>query len=100
MFCLDIYIYIVCKISFADYRFSQIPTNGAGLIEYRCHPFWSQKYCPSHDYDETARCCSCERLEVKLIYVIYIYIFVDDLLMRPLNYEVPECEIHITGRWA
>ncbi|CAL5349931.1 unnamed protein product [Camellia sinensis] len=41
----------------------QIPTNGAGLIEYRCHPFWSQKYCPSHEYDNTARCCSCERLE-------------------------------------
>ncbi|XP_019151542.1 PREDICTED: protein DA1-related 2-like isoform X2 [Ipomoea nil] len=40
-----------------------IPTNGAGLIEYRCHPFWSQKYCPSHERDVTARCCSCERLE-------------------------------------
>lgn len=40
-----------------------IPTNGAGLIEYKCHPFWSQKYCPSHEYDNTAQCCSCERLE-------------------------------------
>ncbi|GKU92018.1 hypothetical protein SLEP1_g5804 [Rubroshorea leprosula] len=40
-----------------------IPTNGAGLIEYRCHPFWLQKYCPSHEHDNTARCCSCERLE-------------------------------------
>ncbi|XP_010533361.1 PREDICTED: protein DA1-related 2 [Tarenaya hassleriana] len=40
-----------------------IPTNEAGLIEYRCHPFWNQKYCPSHEYDNTARCCSCERLE-------------------------------------
>ncbi|XP_030534465.1 protein DA1-related 2 isoform X1 [Rhodamnia argentea] len=40
-----------------------IPANGAGLIEYRCHPFWSQKYCPSHEHDNTARCCSCERLE-------------------------------------
>ncbi|CAF1808329.1 BnaC04g05580D [Brassica napus] len=40
-----------------------IPTNDAGLIEYRCHPFWNQKYCPSHEYDKTARCCSCERLE-------------------------------------
>lgn len=40
-----------------------IPTNGAGLIEYRYHPFWSQKYCPSHEHDNTARCCSCERLE-------------------------------------
>ncbi|XP_028776172.1 protein DA1-related 2 isoform X2 [Neltuma alba] len=43
------------------YRF--IPINAAGLIEYRCHPFWSQKYCPAHEYDDTARCCSCERLE-------------------------------------
>ncbi|GAB2299712.1 Protein DA1- 2 [Dionaea muscipula] len=40
-----------------------IPTNAAGLIEYRCHPFWSQKYCPSHEHDNTGRCCSCERLE-------------------------------------
>ncbi|KAL7586533.1 hypothetical protein Lser_V15G36182 [Lactuca serriola] len=43
--------------------FQFIPTNGAGLIEYRCHPFWSQKYCPAHEHDNTARCCSCERLE-------------------------------------
>jgi len=40
----------------------QIPINAAGLIEYRCHPYWNQKYCPSHEYDNTARCCSCERL--------------------------------------
>ncbi|KAD2805146.1 hypothetical protein E3N88_38523 [Mikania micrantha] len=43
--------------------FQYIPTNEAGLIEYRCHPFWSQKYCPAHEHDNTARCCSCERLE-------------------------------------
>ncbi|KAL6572633.1 hypothetical protein OROMI_013591 [Orobanche minor] len=40
-----------------------IPTNEAGLIEYRAHPFWSQKYCPSHEHDGTPRCCSCERME-------------------------------------
>ncbi|KAJ4844868.1 Protein DA1- 1 [Turnera subulata] len=40
-----------------------IPTNGAGLIEYRAHPFWHQKYCPSHERDGTPRCCSCERME-------------------------------------
>ncbi|KAL8476028.1 hypothetical protein ACS0TY_028628 [Phlomoides rotata] len=40
-----------------------IPTNGAGLIEYRAHPFWHQKYCPSHEHDGTPRCCSCERME-------------------------------------
>ncbi|GER42650.1 hypothetical protein STAS_19451 [Striga asiatica] len=40
-----------------------IPTNAAGLIEYRAHPFWSQKYCPRHEHDGTPRCCSCERME-------------------------------------
>ncbi|KZV20211.1 hypothetical protein F511_01068 [Dorcoceras hygrometricum] len=40
-----------------------IRTNAAGLIEYRAHPFWSQKYCPSHEHDGTPRCCSCERME-------------------------------------
>jgi hypothetical protein len=41
-----------------------IPTNRDGLIEYRAHPFWMQKYCPSHEDDGTPRCCSCERMEV------------------------------------
>nr|CAB3469620.1 unnamed protein product [Digitaria exilis] len=41
----------------------QIPTNMNGLIEYRAHPFWLQKYCPSHEVDGTPRCCSCERME-------------------------------------
>ncbi|XP_020086974.1 protein DA1-related 2 isoform X1 [Ananas comosus] len=40
-----------------------IPTNRSGLIEYRAHPFWGQKYCPSHEHDDTPRCCSCERME-------------------------------------
>lgn len=40
-----------------------IPTNTAGLIEYRAHPFWVQKYCPFHEHDGTPRCCSCERME-------------------------------------
>ena len=42
----------------------QIPPNSAGLIEYRAHPFWLQKYCPSHERDGTPRCCSCQRMEV------------------------------------
>lgn len=42
---------------------SFIPTNADGLIEYRAHPFWNQKYCPSHEHDRTPRCCSCERME-------------------------------------
>lgn len=48
----------------------QIPTNASGLIEYRAHPFWHQKYCPSHEVDGTPRCCSCERMEVGLEYLI------------------------------
>ncbi|KAK2994807.1 hypothetical protein RJ640_021039 [Escallonia rubra] len=40
-----------------------IPTNAAGIIEYRAHPFWAQKYCPFHEHDGTPRCCSCERME-------------------------------------
>ncbi|KAG2319708.1 hypothetical protein Bca52824_012921 [Brassica carinata] len=47
-----------------------IPTNLAGLIEYRAHPFWVQKYCPSHEHDATPRCCSCERMEPRnMVYV-------------------------------
>ncbi|MQL75984.1 hypothetical protein Taro_008354, partial [Colocasia esculenta] len=42
-----------------------IPTNMAGLIEYRAHPFWNQKYCPSHELDGTPQCCSCERMETR-----------------------------------
>ncbi|GBG60971.1 hypothetical protein CBR_g18569 [Chara braunii] len=42
-----------------------IPANMYGLIEYRSHPFWSDKYCPSHENDGTPRCCGCERLEAR-----------------------------------
>nr|XP_043608508.1 protein DA1-related 1-like [Erigeron canadensis] len=44
---------------------SFIPANARGLIEYRAHPFWIQKYCPSHEHDRTPRCCSCERMEAR-----------------------------------
>ncbi|KAL6504664.1 hypothetical protein OROHE_023422 [Orobanche hederae] len=40
-----------------------IPTNADGFIEYKAHPFWSQKYCPIHERDKTPRCCSCERMK-------------------------------------
>ncbi|KAE8679884.1 Protein DA1-related 1 [Hibiscus syriacus] len=49
-----------------------IPTNTAGLIEYRAHPFWIQKYCPSHEHDGTPRCCSCERIEVSMMIGSYL----------------------------
>ncbi|XP_031484306.1 protein DA1-like isoform X3 [Nymphaea colorata] len=40
-----------------------IPVNGVGMVEFRAHPFWGQKYCPSHEFDNTPRCCSCEHME-------------------------------------
>ncbi|KAJ0097911.1 hypothetical protein Patl1_28845 [Pistacia atlantica] len=47
-----------------DVCHNSIPTNSGGLIEYSAHPFWFQKYCPSHERDGTPCCCSCERMEV------------------------------------
>lgn len=86
-----------CKLPITDYEFSMsgdrryhkscykelhhprcdvcknfIPPNSAGLIEYRAHPFWQQKYCPSHERDGTPRCCSCQRMEVSYISSQYI----------------------------
>ncbi|KAF8117241.1 hypothetical protein N665_0012s0242 [Sinapis alba] len=40
----------------------KIPSTNEG-IKYHKHPFWEDKYCPSHDDDGTAKCCSCERLQ-------------------------------------
>ncbi|KAL6847044.1 hypothetical protein ACP4OV_022897 [Aristida adscensionis] len=71
-----------------------IPTNRNGLIEYRAHPFWMQKYCPSHEDDGTPRCCSCERMEPKETK----YITLDDgrkLCLECLNsaiMDTPECQ--------
>ncbi|KAL5565767.1 hypothetical protein UlMin_028931 [Ulmus minor] len=39
------------------------PTNHVGLIEYKVHPFWIQKYCPFHEHNSTPRCDSCKRME-------------------------------------
>ncbi|KAI8567393.1 hypothetical protein RHMOL_Rhmol02G0118400 [Rhododendron molle] len=44
-----------------------IPTNVDGLIEYRAHPLWVQKYCLFHEHDGTPRCCSCERMEDEIV---------------------------------
>ncbi|KAK3136909.1 hypothetical protein QOZ80_5BG0444820 [Eleusine coracana subsp. coracana] len=71
-----------------------IPTNRNGLIEYRAHPFWMQKYCPSHEDDGTPRCCSCERMEPTEVK----YITLDDgrkLCLECLNsaiMDTPECQ--------
>ncbi|KAL1204301.1 Protein DA1-related 6 [Cardamine amara subsp. amara] len=40
----------------------KIPSTEKG-IEFSYHPFWKEKYCPSHEEDGTAKCFSCERLE-------------------------------------
>ncbi|MED6167367.1 Protein DA1- 1 [Stylosanthes scabra] len=62
-----------------------IPTNSAGLIEYRAHPFWLQKYCPSHERDGTPRCCSCERMEPRDTK----YLLLDDGLNMKVEQQVP-----------
>jgi hypothetical protein len=67
-------------------RVLQIPTNRSGLIEYRAHPFWGQKYCPLHEHDRTPRCCSCEKMEVYVIDEIAYEI--SRFLYFPLNYLV------------
>ncbi|KAL6222856.1 hypothetical protein ACLB2K_006246 [Fragaria x ananassa] len=46
---------IVCK--------KPIEHNSQSQGEYKEHPFWRQRYCPSHVKDGTPRCCSCERLK-------------------------------------
>ncbi|KAI4383527.1 hypothetical protein MLD38_009356 [Melastoma candidum] len=42
-----------------------LPRIMRGLVEFRQHPFWMQKYCPLHERDGTPRCCSCERMEAR-----------------------------------
>ncbi|KAL7619145.1 hypothetical protein Lser_V15G00730 [Lactuca serriola] len=42
-----------------------IRKNTAGVVVYKAHPFWGQKYCVFHEHDGTTRCCSCERMESK-----------------------------------
>ncbi|KAH7300814.1 hypothetical protein KP509_24G079900 [Ceratopteris richardii] len=68
-----------------------IPANRTGLIEYRAHPFWGQKYCPTHEYDSTPRCCSCERVESKDVQ----YISLED--KRKLCLECLHTSIMDTG---
>eukprot|EP01018_Ginkgo_biloba_P031975 Gb_09692 [translate_table: standard] len=74
-----------------QYVKNEIPTNRSGLIEYRAHPFWEQRYCPSHEHDNTPRCCSCERMEPKDVQ----YIFLDD--GRRLCLECLDSAIMDTG---
>ena len=40
-----------------------LPTNAAGLIEYREHPIWVQKYCSFHEFNGTPCCCSYDRMQ-------------------------------------
>ncbi|XP_008797001.1 protein DA1-related 1-like [Phoenix dactylifera] len=71
-----------------------IPTNRSGHVEYRAHPFWPQKYCPSHERDGTPRCCSCERMEPRDTK----YVTLDDgrkLCLECLNFAImdnSECQ--------
>lgn len=60
--------------------------NAGGLIEYRAHPFWPQKYCPSHEHDGTPRCCSCEKMEVSL-----------SIVQKTLDYEKTKWWWHLVA---
>eukprot|EP00882_Tetradesmus_deserticola_P008575 GHRQ01009043.1.p1 GENE.GHRQ01009043.1~~GHRQ01009043.1.p1 ORF type:complete len:380 (+),score=110.79 GHRQ01009043.1:620-1759(+) len=40
-----------------------IPEGPSGHTEWREHPFWRLKQCPSHYADSTVSCCSCGRLQ-------------------------------------
>ncbi|XP_074557461.1 protein DA1-related 1-like [Curcuma longa] len=71
-----------------------IPQIRDGRIEYRAHPFWGQKYCPTHERDGTPRCCSCERMEPRDAK----YVTLDDgrkLCLECLNFSImdtSECQ--------
>ncbi|WOL07825.1 protein DA1-related 1 [Canna indica] len=71
-----------------------IPAIRDGRIEYRAHPFWGQRYCPSHERDNTPRCCSCERMEPRDAK----YVTLDDgrkLCLECLNFSImdtTECQ--------
>ncbi|XP_038883375.1 protein DA1-related 1-like isoform X2 [Benincasa hispida] len=43
-----------------------------GVVKFSEHPFWAQKYCPSHEDDGTSSCVSCERLQPKGINYILL----------------------------
>ncbi|WIA18924.1 hypothetical protein OEZ85_003595 [Tetradesmus obliquus] len=40
-----------------------IPEGPSGQTEWREHPFWRLKQCPSHYADGSVSCCSCGRLQ-------------------------------------
>ncbi|CAI5998422.1 unnamed protein product [Closterium sp. NIES-65] len=40
-----------------------IRPNPAGMINFRSHPFWGDKWCPAHMTDSTPSCTSCSRLQ-------------------------------------
>lgn len=85
-----------------------------GLIEYRAHPFWLQKYCPSHEVDGTPRCCSCERMEVRSITMFEFinliqHTWSDMLLLQNFDQFIKKwlvllsakgIKICIAGRWS
>ncbi|KAG2724704.1 hypothetical protein I3760_01G029600 [Carya illinoinensis] len=68
-----------------------IPASSKGRIPYMEHPFWKNKYCPSHEHDGTPRCCSCERMEPRDTR----YLLLDDgrkLCLECLNSAIMDTE--------
>lgn len=48
--------------------FMQVPVDSGGHPKYTEVPVFRQKYCSKHRDDGTARCFSCERVEVSQIW--------------------------------
>ncbi|KAG6408166.1 hypothetical protein SASPL_131169 [Salvia splendens] len=94
--CVESVLVAITKLAMEDTSLAwelsgipNIPTSAAGLIEYRVHPFWKQKYCPSHEHDGTPGCYCCVRMEP----VDAIYRILDDgrklCLLMKVEQQVP-----------
>ncbi|KAG6408179.1 hypothetical protein SASPL_131183 [Salvia splendens] len=99
--CVESVLVAITKLAMEDTSLAwelsgipNIPLNAVGFIEYRMHPFWKQKYCPSHEHDGTPCCYSCQRMEP----VSAIYRVLDDgrkLCLECLNssiMDIHECQ--------
>uniref|UniRef100_A0A9I9CRM5 Protein DA1-like domain-containing protein n=1 Tax=Cucumis melo TaxID=3656 RepID=A0A9I9CRM5_CUCME len=63
---------ILCAGCNAEISIHEHIPHSNGVVEFGEHPFWAQKYCPSHETDGTSNCVSCERLQPKGINYILL----------------------------
>ena len=50
----------------------QIGVKENNMIEFKTVAYWNEKFCPSHDSDNTPHCTSCARLQVP-VYAVTMY---------------------------